>query len=262
MMAQNASATDTVREEDKIGSPKVSVVIPALNEAENLPHVLPKLPSIVDEVILVDGHSTDGTVEIAKKLRPDLIFVRQDGKGKGNALKCGIGACTGDIIVTIDADGSMDPEEIPSFVKPLLNGYDFVKGSRFVPGAGTLDMERHRKLGNWVFVSLVNFLYRGHYTDLCYGYNAMRRSAIREISITADGFEIETEMNVTALKAGLKVAEVPSYEAPRIHGTSNLRAFQDGIRILKTIFRYRFGNMKVIPGNKQPGAEKEVGAEI
>lgn len=226
----------------KIEYPKITVVIPALNEAYNLPHVLPRIPSIVDEVLLVDGHSTDNTTIVAKKLLPNIRLVQQDGKGKGNALICGIREATGDIIVTLDADGSMDPEEIPRFIQPLLKGYDFVKGSRFLRGGGTTDMERHRVFGNWIFVTLVNILYKGNYSDLCYGYNAFRQKSLAGVDIASDGFEIETEINIKVLRAGLKVAEVPSFEKTRINGTSNLRSFKDGWRILKTILRCRFSN--------------------
>ncbi len=226
---------DSTEEIQKRVSVRITAIIPALNEGKNLPHVLPRLPEMIDEVILVDGHSTDNTIAVAKELRPDIRFVRQDGKGKGNALRCGFREATGDIIVMIDADGSMAPEEIPRFVEPLLEGYDFVKGSRFISGGGTSDMEWHRSLGNRMFVNMVNMLYRGTYTDLCYGYNAFWRHAIEDIDLTADGFEIETEMNLKVLKAGLRVAEVPSYEDARLNGGSNLSALRDGWRILKTI---------------------------
>src|SRR5947209_17144764 len=111
--------------------PTVSIVIPTLNEAENLPHILPDLPDIVSEVLLVDGGSKDNTIVVAKKLRPDIHIIRQTGKGKGNALMEGFAASTGDIIVMMDADGSNDPHEIALFVDALMNGADFAKGSRF-----------------------------------------------------------------------------------------------------------------------------------
>ena len=220
--------------------PKITLLILALNEAENLPHMLPRIPSIVDELLLVDGHSTDGTVAIAKTLRPDLRIVYQEGKGKGDAIRCGVKCATGDFIVTIDADGSMDPEEIPRFVEVLRNGCDFAKGSRFLPGAHTRDMPLHRVLGNKFFVWLVNVMFSSRYTDLCYGYNAFRRDAIKNVRIVSDGFEIETELNIKAMKVGLRVTEVASCEAARMYGEGNLKSFPDGLRIIKTIFRERF----------------------
>lgn len=220
--------------------PRITLLIFTLNEAENLPYIIPRIPPIVDEIWLVDGHSTDDTVAIAKTLRRDIHVVYQDGKGKGDAIRCGIKCATGDIIVTIDADGSMDPKEIPSFVEPLLDGYDFVKGSRFLDGAGTVDMPTHRVLGNKAFVLIVNLLFGGRFTDLCYGYNAFKREAVKGFEIASDGFEIETELNIKALKAGLRVKEVPSCEAARLNGKGNLKTFSDGWRILKTILRERF----------------------
>lgn len=220
--------------------PTISVVIPALNEAENLRHVLPLIPSGIHEVILVDGASTDGTAEVARELRPDIRFVQQQGRGKGAALRSGFSAARGDIVVMLDADGSTDPREIPSFVEALLNGADFVKGSRFLPGGGTADMETYRKLGNMAFVYTVRLLFGGRYTDLCYGYNAFWRRVLPQLQLNGDGFEIETMMNVRALKAGLIVAEVPSFESHRIHGESHLRTIPDGLRVLRTIFKERF----------------------
>ena len=220
--------------------PTVTVVVPALNEALNLPHVLPRIPTDVHEVILVDGNSTDDTVAVARELLPSIRIVAQEGRGKGAALRSGFAAATGDIIVMLDADGSTDPGEIPAFVAALRDGADFVKGSRFLAGGGTSDMEFYRKLGNMSFVLLVRMLFGGRFSDLCYGYNAFWRRVLPLLDLDCDGFEVETMMNVRALRAGLKVAEVPSFEAHRIHGESNLRTIPDGMRVLKTIFRERF----------------------
>jgi glycosyltransferase involved in cell wall biosynthesis len=216
----------------------VSLVVPAKNEAANLPYVLSRIPDWVHEVILVDGSSTDGTIEVARSLRPDIKVVAQERKGKGAALRSGFAACTGDIIVMIDADGSMDPNELPAYIGALMAGADFAKGSRFIQGGRTHDMEWYRRFGNWCFVKLVTLRFGGHFSDLCYGYIGFWRSALGRMSLEKDdGFEIETSMNVQALTSGLVIHEVPSIEAARIHGVSNLRTIPDGWRVLKTIIR-------------------------
>jgi len=219
--------------------PKVSVVIPALNEEPNLPFVLPKIGEWIDEVILVDGHSQDATCAVAHSLLPDLRLVKQSGHGKGQALRAGFEAASGDIIVMLDADGSTDPGEIPLFLGALVAGADFVKGTRFVQGAGTADMSRLRRFGNRMLVYTVRLLFGGRCSDLCYGYMAFWKRVLPRLDLDVDGFEIETQMSIKALSRGLRVAEVPSFEFRRIHGKSNLRTARDGWRVLKTIMRER-----------------------
>ncbi|SDY92797.1 Glycosyltransferase involved in cell wall bisynthesis [Micromonospora pattaloongensis] len=218
----------------------VSVVIPAMNEEHNIGWVLERMPSIVDEVILVDGHSSDRTVEVARAVRPDLVVVPQRYRGKGDAVRVAFGAASCDLVVMIDADGSMEPSEIDRFVTPLLNGYDFVKGSRFLAGGGSSDLTLIRKLGNQLLVRMTNTMFLVHFTDLCYGYCSVRRECLPALALTSHGFEIETELVVHALKADLRIAEVPSNELPRRCGTSNLHAFRDGKRVLRTLLRERF----------------------
>jgi glycosyltransferase involved in cell wall biosynthesis len=232
---------------------RVSVIIPTLNEAENLQYVLPRIPDWVYEVLLIDGDSTDDTVEVARNLRPDIRIVQQQGRGKGAALRTGFAAATGEILVMLDADGSTDPAEIPAFVGALLAGADFVKGSRFLQGGGTSDMSFYRKFGNWCFVICSRLLFGCHYSDLCYGYNAFYAHILSQLDLDGDGFEIETQMNLRVLSAGFKVAEVPSFEADRIHGVSNLRAIPDGWRVLKTLIKERFrsGPVAVAPHSNQ-----------
>ncbi|GAA3425501.1 hypothetical protein GCM10018953_26840 [Streptosporangium nondiastaticum] len=215
----------------------VSVVVPALNEAANLPHVFATLPPWIDEVILVDGNSTDGTVAVARSLRPGLRVVTQTRKGKGNALAEGFAAATGDIIVMIDADGSTDGHEIFAFVTALVEGADFAKGSRYAPGGGSDDLSPLRSLGNRALTLVTNQLHGTRYTDLCYGYNAFWARHLDALGLDCDGFEVETLMNIRAARAGLVIREVPSHERSRIHGVSNLNAVRDGWRVLRTILR-------------------------
>jgi glycosyltransferase involved in cell wall biosynthesis len=221
-------------------SPTVTAVIPTKNEAKNLPHVIPYIPEWVDEILIVDANSTDDTVAVAHSLSPKVRVIQQVGKGKGAALRTGFENVTNDIIVMLDADGSTDPSEIPLFVAALSAGADFVKGSRFMQGGRTADMELHRMLGNFGLLLVAKVLFGGAFTDLCYGYAAFWTSVIKQLNLDGDGFEIETMMNVRALRYGFHVAEVPSFERRRIHGVSNLRAIPDGIRVLRTIVKERF----------------------
>lgn len=219
--------------------PKVSFVVPTLNEAKNLPWLLPRIPDWAHEVIIVDGRSTDDTVAVARRLRKDVKIVMEPRRGKGAALQAGFNAVTGDIIVMLDADGSMEPEEAIVFVGALMAGADMVKGSRFLQGAGTDDMSLIRMLGNWGLTIGVRLLYGGSFSDLCYGYVAFWAKHVPTLHCDCDGFEIETLINVRALKNRLKIVEVASFEASRISGLSNLHALPDGWRVLKTILRER-----------------------
>jgi len=217
----------------------VSVIIPTLNEVDNLPHVFERVPREIYELIIVDGHSTDGTPELAEQLWPGVRIVNQPGKGKGNALAAGFWAATGDIVVMLDADGSTDPAEIPRFVAALLTGADFAKGTRFVTGGGSADITTIRRLGNRALARLVNFLWDVNYSDLCYGYNAFWRRVLPDLAPDCTGFEVETLINIRAAKAKLRIVEVPSFEADRVHGESNLNAKRDGVRVLRTILAER-----------------------
>jgi glycosyltransferase involved in cell wall biosynthesis len=220
-------------------APTVSVIIPARNEAANLPHVFDTLPGWIDEVIVVDGHSTDDTVAVARRLRPDAMVIAQPGTGKGDALMAGFAAASGEILVMIDADGSTDGAEIVRFVGALVAGADFAKGSRFSGSGRSDDITGVRRGGNRLLNMLVNRMFGTQFTDLCYGYNAFWARHLEVLAIDCAGFEIETLMNIRAAKAGLMIQEVPSHERRRIFGASNLRAFRDGWRILKVIIRER-----------------------
>lgn len=224
--------------------PTVTVVVPAMNEARNLPSVAAQMPEGIDEIVFVDGHSVDNSLEVARELWPDATIITQTRRGKGNALACGFLASTSDIIVMIDADGSTDPAEIPLFVGALVAGADFAKGTRFAEGGGSSDITFSRRLGNKALNGLVNIKFGASFSDLCYGYNAFWRHHAPVMALPCveapeaqwgDGFEIETLINVRVANAGLKITEVPSFERDRIHGESNLNAVRDGFRVLRTI---------------------------
>ncbi|MDP9026586.1 MAG: glycosyltransferase family 2 protein [Actinomycetota bacterium] len=248
--------------------PTISIIIPARNEARNLEVVLPELP-FVHQVVLIDGHSVDDTIETAKRLMPDIHVVQQTRKGKGNALACGFAAATGDIIVMFDADGSADPAEIPAFVQALIDGADVAKGSRYARGGGSEDITGFRSLGNRGLNFLTNLLLRSRFTDLCYGYNAFWRRVVPSLELPdhtmvaeegvmvwGDGFEIETLLNCRFFLRGHRIVEVPSVERNRIFGTSNLNAISDGLRVLRTIIAERGRGLSVAPSEFVAGATR------
>jgi glycosyltransferase involved in cell wall biosynthesis len=224
----------------------VSLVVPALNEERNLVYVLPRIPALVDELIVVDGGSRDRTVEVARRLRPDARVLRQPGTGKGDALAHGFAAARGELIVIMDGDASNNPAEIAAFVAALEAGADYAKGSRFVPGGGSADLTVVRRLGNRVLRGLVNTLYRTRYSDLCYGFNAVRASRLAQLDVGCEGFEVEALLTCQVARAGLPVIEVPSFESKRLHGASNLRPVRDGLRIVRIILRERLRRAPVV----------------
>jgi glycosyltransferase involved in cell wall biosynthesis len=229
--------------------PRISIVIPALNEALNLAAVLPQLPA-VHEVILVDGGSVDGTIRAARRAMPGIITVLQGRTGKGNALAAGFARVTGDIVVMFDADGSADAAEIARFVEALKGGADFAKGTRYAGSGGSVDITPVRHVGNRFLNLLFNVAFRTRYTDLCYGYNAFWADLLPLLDLPdhavpapggermmwGDGFEIETVINCRFAASGVAITEVPSMEKLRMFGDSNLNAVSDGLRVLRTLF--------------------------
>lgn len=243
---QPSSARTPATAQVKPRAGSVSLIIPARNEARNITWVLEQIPDCVDEVLLVDGASRDATLLMASRCLPKVRAIPQEGPGKGNALRTGFRHAVGESIVMMDADGSMSPQEIPRFLHFLDNGFDFVKGSRFVAGGGSLDITPLRRAGNLALLAAVRGLYHTTITDLCYGFCAFHRCFLDHLDLRSEGFEIETEMVLHALRAGLRIAEVPSLELPRRSGRSNLRTFRDGARVLRVVLAER---------NAAPGAE-------
>jgi len=225
----------------------VSVVIPTLNEAENLAFVLNTIPAWVNEIIIVDGRSTDDSVRVAKVLRPDVRIINEPRRGKGAALRAGLAAASGDIRIMMDADGSMDGADIQAFRDALVSGADYVKGSRFRAQGGSADITPLRRFGDWGICLIVRTLFGAKYTDGTYGFKAVRADCLDKIRIDTDGFEVELLIDIRAHRAGLRTVEVPCFETHRIHGNSNLHAVRDGLRCLRIIVRERLRGYDVAP---------------
>lgn len=218
----------------------VSVVIPTLNEEKNIRAVIRDTSGFLKtrkhdhEIIIVDGHSKDRTVEIAERHGARIIF---DDKGKGSALKKGMRKAKGDVIITMDADCSHTAKEMGLLIEGIQAGFDVCMGSRFIQGGGTEDMPFHRRIGNKFFVNLVNLFWKTKYSDLCYGYRSFSKSSLRLLETESNGFGIEAEIAIKAAKNKLRILEVPSFEKARNSGAGKLRTFRDGWVILKTILK-------------------------
>lgn len=224
---------------------KISVIVPVKNEAQSLQQVLNDIPHFVDEVIVVDGHSKDSTFLLAESHSRVTRVLSQYSQGKGAALSAGFAVATGDLIAIIDADGSMNPNEMSSFIS-YFPEFDIVKGSRYLDGAGSSDLTRIRSFGNQILTKIANVLFNQKWTDMAYGYVVFTREAVQSLALTnydqlgsllghksyGQGFEIETLMLCRAARRRMKILEIPSFENARIAGSSNLNAMRDGIRVL------------------------------
>lgn len=221
----------------KMLKPEVEVIIPTLNEEKTIGSVIERTMFYADKVLVIDGRSKDSTVEFAEEKGARIKF--QNGRGKGAALKEAFDHVDNEIIIMLDGDGSMRPEEIPMFLKGIYSGADIVKGSRFIGGGGSEDLSLLRRFGNTLFVVLVNTIWGSNFTDLCYGFMAFRKDAAKKLCpiLRSKGFNIETEILIKAKKMGLIIIEVPSLELKRLFGKSKLNTFRDGFKILLTILR-------------------------
>ncbi|MFF3837725.1 glycosyltransferase family 2 protein [Streptomyces sp. NPDC001930] len=200
-----------------------------------LDRLLDQVPSSVGDVVLVGGPPGE------RRARNGLT-VRGLGpwdSSRGDIPHAGLLAATGDLVVLMNADGSMSPHEIPHYLHYLASGYDFVKGSRFIAGGDFADYPLSRRLGHRALLRVAHRMYGQHLTDLWYGFCAFRRSFVDLLDLREDGVELGAELVTHALHYGLRVAEVPSLERPRRHEPSPLRTVRDGTRILGTLLDER-----------------------
>ena len=235
---------------------KISLVIPAKNEAQNIARVLTQIPEFVDEIIVVTSSAQDTTMDslIALKSGSKLVSIIQDGAGKGDAQRKGLSRATGDFICMIDADGSVNMNELDAMLDCLIrDNLDLLKGSRYLMSGGSEDLTKIRSFGNLALTKIANVLFLKQWTDLAYGFITYRRDSIVKLRLEhtlkprlffgynyGSGFELETIILSRMARNGFKIKEFPSFELKRLDGFSNLRAMRDGLRILLAIIYERF----------------------
>jgi dolichol-phosphate mannosyltransferase len=219
---------------------KITVIVPTRNEADNLLPVLVRARPHADELLVVDGHSTDGTRDIALACGARVIV--DDRRGKGAAIRRGIGEAQGDILVFLDADGSHDPADIPALVAPILAGKaDHVSGSRMLGGSDELHATIHqfvRLFGSQVITLSINYTLGVRLTDCQNGLRAIRRDVALKLGLEEDITTIEQEMIIKTLRCGYRLSEVATHEYARANGQSNFRVQDVWGRYLLTLAYY------------------------
>jgi len=229
---------------------KVTLLLATLNEIDGLRAVMPRIKrDWYDQLIVIDGGSTDGTLEYC---RQHGLFVKvQEGKGIRTALDQGFHLAEGDVIITFTPDGNSIPELIPNVVAKMKDGYDLVIVSRYLDGAKSQDDSLLSGLGNRAFTFLINLVYRANYTDSLIGFRALRSDAIRSIGL-ANGPQNTFERtfyrhtswdflsSVRCAKQKMKVAEIPGDEPPRIGGVEKVSKTKVGLVLLVQLFLERF----------------------
>jgi len=215
---------------------KVALIAPTVNEVEALRVIIPCLKRVLlDEIIVVDLNSTDGTVEYCAE--QSIRVLHQKTRGYGAAFMEALETTDADIIIEFCPDGSSLPEKIPDLLKKIEEGYDMVIASRYCDGAVSDDDDRVTRVGNWFFTTLINILFHAHYTDALVGYRAYRRSAYNQVHLNTKGLSWTAQQCIQFAKAGLRVADVGADEPARIGGTRKMKPFKTGIEILQVIFK-------------------------
>ena len=215
---------------------KITLLAPTLNEIEAAQVILPKIKrEWVDEIIVVDGGSTDGTIEYCQN---NGYFVhKQKGRGYGQGMSDGTSMARGDVIVEFPPDGNSPPEKIPDLIKKISEGYDFVVASRYLKGAKSYDDDFLTSKGNRIFTFLVNLFFRSSYTDVLIGFRAYRKDAFNKLKMNATGLDWSIQMPIQFAKNKFKVAEIPVNEPKRIGGERKMSPFKTGWKILTLLVR-------------------------
>lgn len=218
---------------------KVTLLAPTLNEIEAVRVVMPKIrKEWVDEIIIIDGGSTDGTIEYCKEM--GYRIHTQAGRGYGGGMREGGQLANGDLVIEFPPDGNSIPEKIPELVDKLRSGYDFVIASRYKNGAKSYDDDFLTSKGNWMFTKLVNILFSASYSDVLVGFRGYRKAVFSKLNMDAQGLSWSIQMPIKFAKKDFKIAEIPADEPKRIGGTRKMRPFKTGWEILKVVLREFF----------------------
>lgn len=230
-------------------STKISIVIPAWNEEETIGDVIQDVKPFTDDLVVVDGHSTDRTREIAEELGARVVL--DNNRGKGDAVRIAFHEVKHPITVLIDADYSQDPKDIPRIIKPILeNKADLVLGSRMLGGSeelfGTVS-EVVRLMGSLVISLTINYRYGVRLTDYQNGFRAIRSEVGRNIRCISNRTTIEQEMAMKCLKYGYRVTEIPAHEFRRRGGVTKIHVWKVVHYYLWDLFRGVFTRRKPQP---------------
>jgi glycosyltransferase involved in cell wall biosynthesis len=218
------------------GRPTTTLLLPTLNEIEAVRVIVPQIKrEWIDEIIVVDGGSTDGTIEYMRG--QGLTVHSQQKRGYGHAMAYGLQHAKGDIVIEFTPDGNSIPEDIPRIIAKVNEGYDLVVGSRYLTGARSDDDDRVTAFGNWLFTTAVNVLFRSHFTDVLVGFRAYRRQAALTLNLDAPGLSWPCQSSIRFARAGLRVTEIPANEPHRIGGERKMRPFKTGWEIVKLVLR-------------------------
>ncbi len=222
----------------------ITVVIPSLNEAQTIGDIIQKTKPYTSDILVVDGHSPDGTAQVAASLGVRVVYDHGKGKGKGEALRSTMPHLNREIVVFIDADGSHDPNDIPALVRPIIAGEaDHVSGSRLIGGSSELHGgfdECFRLMGSSLITAMINNRFKVRLSESQNGFRAIRVSVFKDLGLVENITTIEQEMIIKTLKKGYRMAEVPTHEHERRAGYSKISVRKVAFRYVYTMFKYLY----------------------
>ena len=217
----------------------VTLIIFTWNEVDGMKAIMPRInPGWYDQLIIVDGGSTDGTVEYARQ--QGYFIFRQQQRGAGAAFLESVAKATGDILIVFSPDGNSIPEKIPELVAKMEEGYDFVIVSRYLDGAKSYDDDAVTAFGNWFFTTLLRMLFRAPITDALVMYRGYRREIVKKLGVSTPTVSWGTQILARAARKGLKIGEIPGDEPPRIGGVRKMSPLKNGTSELLMTLREFF----------------------